>query len=211
MEYLQGVFSAKDNRELAERYDAGASAYDERVAQSGYIKKIPVLVVGLVCRYVRLGQGTLLDAGSGTGLLGEMLVPLGYRDIVGIDLSIGMLEMARSKGLYKELRQMVLGEDLDLPDDYFAATMAAGVFNVNHAPPESFDELIRVTRPNGYIVFTVRDDLYEDSGFKEKQEALEKEKKWALVEMTDAVGRWSFTTALGDDEIANRAFVYRVW
>ena len=208
-EYLQGVFSAKDNEELAERYDASAPGYDERVASSGYVKKIPLLIVGLMCRHVKPG-GLVLDAGAGTGLIGEMLMPLGYKEIVGIDLSEGMLEEARKKGLYGDLKRMVLGEPLDFPDDLFSAVVASGVFNVNHAPPEAFNELVRVTRPEGHVVFTVRDDVYEEKGFKEKQESLESEGKWVLVDMSDLVKRWSYTSPLGDDSIANRGFVYRV-
>ena len=66
-EYCQGVFEAKNNAELQERYDAGAKGYEERVAKSGYIKKLPLLITGLLCRYVKPGVGTILDAGAGTG------------------------------------------------------------------------------------------------------------------------------------------------
>ena len=208
--YCQGVFEAKDNDELQERYDAGAQGYEERVAKSGYIKKLPLMITGLLCRYVEPGDGTILDAGAGTGLIAEMIVPLGYKNIVGIDLSEGMLELARAKGIYKELRQMVLGETLDFPNDFFYASVASGVFNVNHAPPESFDELIRVTKPKGHIVFTVRDDAFEERGFKEKLELLESDNKWKLVDVTERVKRWSFTDQLGDDKMANRAFAYQV-
>src|ERR687896_7927 len=91
-----------------------------------------------------------------------------------VDVSRDMLEYAREKGVYRELRQMELGGRLDLPSDAFAAVVAAGVFAAGHAPPESFEDLIRVTKPGGYLIFSVRTDVYLDGSFKEKQEALEK-------------------------------------
>ena len=210
------LFSARNNRELAERYDALAGEYDEKESKFGYAKRILEVVVGLVCRHVAPDDGTLLDAGGGTGLLADMLAPLGYREMVDLDLSQGMLDVASRKGLYKEVRQMVLGEHLDFPDDSFAAVVAAAVFNVNHAPPESFDELIRTTRANGYIIFTVRADLYVHNGFKDKQDALESEGKWKLVDATEPFTSWSSSPPQSganmpwSQDSRNRGFVYRV-
>ena len=86
----------------------------------------------------------MLDAGAGTGITGEILALLGYRDLTGIDISRNMLELARKKGVYKDLRQMALGGELDFPSDAFSAIVATGVFAAGHAPPESFDDLQRV-------------------------------------------------------------------
>ena len=105
--------------------------------------------------------------------MGKILVSLGYENLTGIDLSRRMLDLAREKGVYRELRQMELGEPLDFSDEAFHATIAAGVFSAGHAPPESFDELVRVTEPGGYVIFSVRDDVYTSEGFEEKLEALQ--------------------------------------
>jgi len=98
---------------------------------------------------------------------------------------------------------MVMGEHLGFPDDTFAGTVAVGVISVGHAPPESFDELIRCTRPDGYIIFSVRADA---QGFKERQDMLEKDDKWKLVEATDPF----ISLPLGEPDIKHRIFVYRV-
>ena len=42
--YCQVVFDAKDNEEFQERTEAWAEGYEERVAKSGYIKKLPLMV-----------------------------------------------------------------------------------------------------------------------------------------------------------------------
>ncbi len=74
---------------------------------------------------------------------------------------------------------MVLGEELRFPDNHFDAVLIVGTIGL--APKESFDELIRVTRPRGVIVFSIRVTRYEQGGFKEKQRNLENDGKWKLT------------------------------
>ena len=202
--HLQSVYNAKDSQEIAELYDDWAEDYDQSVLSFGYAT--PAVTAGFFGRYVKPEDGTVLDAGAGTGLMGQVLAPLGYHDLIGIDISQSMLEFARTKGVYKELRQMELGGQLDLPTDAFSAVVSTGVFAAGHAPPESFEELIRITRPSGHVIFSVRTDVYVEGGFKEKQEALEKEGRWQLVEVSDPFSHLRFE----DPELKVRVFAYQV-
>ena len=203
-ERLQSVYSAKDSQEAAELYDNWAEDYERRVLSWGYAT--PAVMAWFFGRYVKPEEGTVLDAGAGTGIMGDVLAPLGYRDLFAIDISKNMLDFARSKGVYKELRQMELGGRLDLPTDAFAAVVAAGVFAAGHAPPESFEELIRVSRPGGYLIFSVRTDVYVEGGFEEKQEALEREGRWELAEMSEPFSHLRFE----DPELKVRVFAYQI-
>ena len=201
---LQSAYAAKDGQEAAELYDSWAEDYERRVSSWGYIT--PAVAAWFLGRYVAPEDGTVLDAGAGTGLMGLVLAPLGYRDLIGIDVSRDMLEYAREKGVYRELRQMELGGRLDLPSDAFAAVVAAGVFAAGHAPPESFEDLIRVTKRGGYVIFSVRTDVYLEGGFKEKQEALEREDRWQLVETSEPFAHLRFE----DPDLKVQVFAYRV-
>ena len=201
---LQSAYAAKDGQEAAELYDSWAEDYERRVSSWGYIT--PAVVAWFLGRYVTPEDGTVLDAGAGTGLMGLVLAPLGYRDLLGIDVSRDMLEYAREKGVYRDLRQMELGGRLDLPSDTFAVVVAAGVFAAGHAPPESFEDLIRVTKPGGYVIFSVRTDVYLEGGFKEKQEALQREGRWQLVETSEPFAHLRFE----DPELKVQVFAYRV-
>ena len=156
-------------------------------------------------RYVPIDT-RVLDAGAGTGLVGELLSRLGYEDMVAIDLSLGMLEESRKRTIYRQLSQMVMGEPLDFPTDSFGAVVSVGVLTVGHAPASSFDELIRITRPGGYIIFTLRPDVYENSGFREKQEALESAGKWKLVEVSEKFQ----PLPKGEPDVYHQVWVYRV-
>jgi predicted TPR repeat methyltransferase len=180
---LQNVYSARDNRELASSYDEWAEDYEDDMLSLGYA--LPAVAAGFVGRHVPVG-GTVLDAGAGTGMFGSILRVLGYEDLVGIDISERMLEKASEKDAYHGLHRMVLGEPLDFNDGSFSAAVSVGVFTTNHAPPEALDELVRVIAPDGWVIFSVRDDVYQKEGFKEKQASLEKEGKWRRVTMSEA-------------------------
>ena len=196
--------NAKSSQEIVEIYAGWAEDYERRILGNGY--STPAVAAGLVGRYVVPEEGPIFDAGAGSGLMGVVLAPLGYKDLVGIDVSPDMLELARSKDVYKDLREMELGGRLDFPDDTFAAVVSTGVFAAGHAPPESFEELIRVTKPGGYVIFSVRTDVYVDGGFKDKQEALEREEKWQLVETSEPFSHLRFE----DPELKVQIFAYRV-
>ncbi len=200
---MRKVYEARSDAELAEGYDAWAAEYEGDVSSFGY--KIPAVVTGMAGRYVDR-DGRLLDAGAGTGVLGEILHLLGYTDLTGIDLSEGMLEKAREKGVYGTLRRMTLGERLAFPDGAFDATLSSGVFTTGHAPPESLREIARITRSGGHVIFSVRETAYLEGGFEEEQKSLEREGKWRMVEATGAF----LSLPLGEPEVSGRVFVYEV-
>lgn len=200
---MRKVYEARSDAELAEGYDAWAAEYEGDVSSFGY--KIPAVVAGMAGRYVDR-DSRLLDAGAGTGVLGEILYLLGYTDLTGIDLSEGMLEKAREKGVYGTLRRMTLGERLAFPDGAFDATLSSGVFTTGHAPPESLREIARVTRSGGHVIFSVRETAYLEGGFEEEQKSLEREGKWRMVEATGAF----LSLPLGEPEVSGRVFVYEV-
>ncbi len=182
---VQWVYSSKNNQELAERYDQWAKDYDRDLENDfGYIG--PQYTVDYFTKYVLMGA-RILDAGAGTGLIGELLFAKGYRELVAMDLSKGMLEQARKKNAYKEFHQMVMGEPLDFQTDWFDAVISAGALTEGHAPADSLDELVRITKPGGHIIYTLRTDLYEGAGFKEKNNSLVQLGKWTLVEKGDVI------------------------
>ena len=200
---VQWVYSSQNNRELAERYDQWASEYDSDLAeQFGWIA--PRKAADVLARYVPK-DARILDAGAGTGLVGECLAALGYGDLVAMDLSAGMLEQARQKGVYRECRQMVLGEVLDFPTGSFDAVISVGVFTLGHAPAESLHELVRITKPGGHVLFGLRPDVYEANGFKEVQAELESRGAWKLVEE----GPEFQPLPKGEPEVFHQVWVYR--
>lgn len=173
------VFTALTNEELAASYDKWAARYDTELNGQGG----PEETVIELKKYVSV-KASILDSGCGTGVVGELLAAQGYQHVEGLDLSQGMLEQAKSKGCYQALHQGALGKKLDFANDIFDAVTIVGVFVMAHAPSSSFDELIRITKSGGYIIFTLRPEFYEHTDFKAKMQILEQQKKWTLIDTT---------------------------
>ncbi len=200
---LEWIYSSKDNQELAERYDQWAESYDQELEQD-YGWQIPQLMADLLSRFTS-SNDRILDAGAGTGLVGQYLGLLGYGNMVAVDISNEMLNKAREKGVYQEFHQMDLGEILDFPDDLFDAVVCAGVLTFSHAPARSLYEMVRVTKSGGHILFSLRTDAYESMGFEGIYSELESGHKWQLVEKK---GHQSF--ARKEQDVIHDIWVYRV-
>jgi len=200
---LRWIFSVKDNQELAAKYARWARDYDAEL-ESDYGWRGPQRTVELVVKHVPRAA-RILDAGAGTGLVGEFLHRLGYENLVAMDLSAEMLEEARKKDRYREYHQMVMGEPLAFASDSFDAVVSTGVLTTGHAPPGSFDELVRITRPGGHIIFTLRTDVYAEQGFQTKLQALEAEGKWKLVEASEPA-----PLLLKEPDVHHQVWVYQV-
>ena len=161
--------------------------------------------VASVARHYLAPDGRVLDVGAGTGLLGAALAAAGFARLDGLDLSPAMLEEAARKGVYRDLREGTLGEPLAYESASYDGVVAAGVLTTGHAPAGCLDELVRITRPGGHVVFTLRTDQ-APPGFDEKLAELEQARRWELVER----GEEFQAMPVGEPEVLVRVFAYRV-
>lgn len=179
------VYESTTLEELARAYDLWASRYEEDMHSLG--RRGPEVVAALVARHVRNLDSAILDAGAGTGLVGQLLHFLGYTHLVALDLSSGMLEKAARRGIYRELHQGVLGEPLRFSSGAFEAVVAAGVFTKGHAPASAFDEILRITRSGGSVIFTCVTSDYEQGEFRRAFDTCTADRRWRLVEASRPV------------------------
>lgn len=100
---------------------------------------------------------SILDIATGTGDLAIALVKTGAEQIVGLDISPGMLEVGKVKIKNKALNgtiDMVVGdsENLAFPDNSFdAVTVSFGVRNFETLET-GLSEILRVLKPKGSLV-----------------------------------------------------------
>jgi predicted TPR repeat methyltransferase len=97
----------------------------------------------------------MIDLGCGSGLAGQALAPL-CRTAVGVDLSPAMIELARRKGVYVDLRvgdmtELLAGEPVSSADLVVAAD--AFIYLADLEP--ICREAARVLMPRGLFAFTV--------------------------------------------------------
>lgn len=179
--HLGAVYDAKAPDEIAAAYDQWAETYDAEMAASGY--RHPSVVLALLARHLPRGAAPLLDAGVGTGLIGDWLPILGYSHVEGLDISQGMLAVAARKGNYKALHHLALGGPLPFADGHFAGVVSTGVFTTGHVGAEALPELLRVSCPGGVLALTVKDTVW-DGGFGAAVAALQAAGQVELVEET---------------------------
>lgn len=178
---LGAVYGARNADEVAAIYDRWAETYDADMANAGY--RHPSIGLALLCRHLPRGATPVLDAGCGTGLLGVWLGIAGYPDADGLDLSEGMLAAAARKGGYRTLFRAALGGPLPFTDGAYAAAISTGVFTTGHVGAEGLDELIRIVRPGGVIVLTVKGTLWND-GLASRIDELSGQGLVAVAELT---------------------------
>jgi predicted TPR repeat methyltransferase len=178
---LAEAYAAKRPEEVAALYDRWSQTYDADMSAAGY--RHPTICLALLARHLPRGAAPLLDAGAGTGLIGEWLNIAGYPQVEALDISEGMLAQAARKGVYSALHCLALGGHLPFADDAYAGVISAGVFTSGHVGVEGLDELIRICRPGGIIVLTVKNTLWE-AGFAARIAELEGQGLVSRVEET---------------------------
>jgi predicted TPR repeat methyltransferase len=201
---LQDVYTATNHHELSQAYAAWSAEYDRETAELGYC--LPFLITAWVTRFVPVDAGPVLDAGCGTGLSGPYLRALGYDDLEGLDLSSAMLNLAKRRGAYRGLLQATLGEALPWSNAHFAAFLSTGVFTKGHAPASSLDELVRITKPGGHAIFTVRDILLDAAGFRAKFKEIQTAGRWRPIEESPPFRAF----VIAEPDVLVKAFVFEI-
>ncbi|GAA2827957.1 class I SAM-dependent methyltransferase [Kitasatospora sp. CM 4170] len=142
-------------------YDAIAVDYAARFRDVSAERPLDRAMLAAFADLVRAdGGGPVAELGCGTGRVTAHLHRLGL-DVLGIDLSPGMLATARAE--HPELRFEV-GSLLDLPLPDAALAGAVAWYSIIHTPrerlPEVFAEFHRVLAPGGHLLlaFQVGDE-----------------------------------------------------
>ncbi|WP_179348083.1 bifunctional demethylmenaquinone methyltransferase/2-methoxy-6-polyprenyl-1,4-benzoquinol methylase UbiE [Winogradskyella pacifica] len=152
--YKDSDQSKKD--QVTKMFDTISNEYDglNRVISFGIDVKWRNKVVEMVAK---TKPGNILDIATGTGDLAISLTSTNAKEIIGLDISDGMLEVGRKKISSKNLDgiiSMIIGDSEDLPfeDNTFdAITVAFGVRNFEHLE-KGLAEILRVLKPNGIFV-----------------------------------------------------------
>ncbi len=179
-----------DIEQLEDFYDEWAANYSSDLARKKYSAPASLMRCFLGVPHTKGGVDVsnkeikILDAGSGTGLMGKLLHGAGYRNIDGCDLSTKMIMEARRTGAY---RRLIPKADLtkrvkSIDDNQYDVTVCCGVF-AGPMPSIGLNELTRVTRPGGAIVLSTRRDYCENTDFQSRVDALQRERRVELVHL----------------------------
>jgi len=158
------LVDSSDPSHTVKFYDAWSEKFcDDMVVignYNGYIKCAEA--------FVKLGLNhnvSILDLAAGTGLLGREIAGHGYTMIDGLDQSLGMLGKARKQDIYKNYIHATVDYLGSIPvnDESYDALVCSNGFAPGQIYPSSLHELLRVLRPGGYILITMKDGYQAQS------------------------------------------------
>ncbi len=133
---------------LPKRYDRLAEVLS--MGQNGRWRR------AMIDRIVVGPAGTVLDVASGTAGVALQLARRTSADVVGVDLTMGMLEQGRQNidaaGLSDRVRVVAArAEQLPFPDHAFDALTFTYLLRYVDDPKETLRELARVVKPGGTV------------------------------------------------------------
>ena len=197
---LKKVTELRDGDSSEAIYDEWADGYEaDLVDEFGYVS--PRTAASALADLLEDRTTTVADYGCGTGLVGVEMQQLGFTEVDGVDVSARMLDIARTKGCYRELLQADLTGPLPIPDGRYGAMICVGVMGAGHLVPEDFSALFRTVEPGGPIVLYGNATPYHDDGYAERFAALS---EWR-IEATETTNYMSALTRPGVLLLGRRA------
>lgn len=155
--WLSRICDSQGTEELKNKYDSWANAYDADVGKDWSF--MPVAIAQTLSKLLNNKNAAILDAGAGTGLVGQALAEEGYTNLTAVDLSAKMLDIAKERQVYKALHQCNLeDESIFSNSTNFDVVIAAGVFAYAHAGVEVLDSLFSLLKKEGLFLLTIRED-----------------------------------------------------
>lgn len=178
-ELWKATYEAKTTEELSKAYRAWARFYDrDTVEAMGYVG--PAVAAHLLDSHLESKDSSVLDAGCGTGQVGQVLNGMGYSRVDAMDYCEDMLSVAEEKDVYKKVFRCDMNQRLAIPDNHYDAIICVGTFTYAHVGPHAFGELVRITKPEGYVCFTIRDGAYQKYGYRKAMLEMEADDAWEL-------------------------------
>lgn len=107
----------------------------------------------------------VLDLGCGYGWHCIYAMENGASSVVGIDISHKMLEVAKEKTHFQEVEYRCCTiEDVDLPAESFDIILSSLAFHYIEAYEDLINNLYKMLKPNGTLVFTVEHPVFTAYG-----------------------------------------------
>lgn len=151
------TFIKSDINYVQKVFDNFADSFDETLEGLGY--KVPQIIAEEIKKYsiVFLPKNPrVLDAGCGTGLCSKYLGSvLKKYQLYGVDISAQMLEKARQRGRYKELKKDDIEHYLAEQKERFDLVVSADVLTYFGRLEGIFDACFKSLAKKGVMVFSI--------------------------------------------------------
>ena len=174
------AYTVKSVEQTRAMYDRWAEIYDSDLTNVEYQQ--PKRCARALVNQTGNLKIKILDVGCGTGLSGLALKEVGFKEIDGCDLSQGMLDRAAELDVYDKLFSCDLNQPLtSIVDSAYDALTCVGVFSFGHIAADAVVELLRITKPGGFIIIGLNDHYYDEGSLTAKLDTLEADNKLTIV------------------------------
>jgi len=186
------------SEEVEKSYDSWAPTYDDTLAEWDYRapEEAAIILQSAIPKNSRI-----LDVGCGTGLMGVALRKADFSGpIDGIDISAKSLSTAKKCDVYRSLRQVDLQERiLDISENAYDALTCIGVLTYVPETQVILEEFSRVIKKGGKMIFTQRDDLFDERDVANKIQSLIEKKIFAAATISEPKPYLPNNPDFGDD------------
>ncbi|XP_052279196.1 methyltransferase-like protein 27 isoform X2 [Dreissena polymorpha] len=185
--------------EVAEYYTTWAEnqQYDLDLDPSVYMGPSIVAKEAAKCFEENREKVRLIDIACGTGRVGKELSTYGFKSIDGVDPAEGMLKQCQTSHIYTNLyKEFVCEKPLPIAEGTYDCAVCSGGFGEGHIPCSGLQEMARIVKSGGLIIFMMRKEYMKDvEEYANKLEPmisrLEHEHTWELLERRE-VANYSF-------------------
>lgn len=147
-------------------FDGYADRFEAHLISLGY--RIPGAIRTMLLAHPKIAGGgsvgPVLDLGCGTGMVALAIGDLPLGPFTGVDLSPRMLDHARAKRLYTELREGDIVADLAGHEQRWPLIIAADVLCYFGGLEELLEQVHKRLEPSGWFVFSVEELLPDHDG-----------------------------------------------
>jgi predicted TPR repeat methyltransferase len=145
-------------------FDSFAASFESKLDKLSY--RAPALVSAMLAQagLEPVNALDVLDAGCGTGLCGPLVAPYARR-LVGVDLSSGMLDIAKQKNVYDELVNSELTEYLRAHGKTFDVIVSADALVYFGELDDVLAAAAAALRPNGLLICTLEHGAADCVGY----------------------------------------------
>lgn len=164
--YLDNIYSVEGGEAMRRYYDDWATSYDADLVDNEY--KTPARCAEALARHLADRNAPVLDFACGTGMSGVALNEAGFSCINGTDISAGMIEVAREKGVYRNLWVCDADNPFDERAKKHAAIIAVGAIGAGAAPVDAIDGALASLDKGGLFIVSLNDHTLEDPEFERR-------------------------------------------